>query len=285
MLTASCKPSAEPAPGAAAVRAASPLARARACRGAWRRRRWPSGQWPGPYAPYGRWFWLWLAGLVAFAASFPPALRPYPFPRRRCCCGCSASWRWRWRCACRGSPTFRRTSASTSCCRRWRRCTSPAVAAANVFSSVGWFTMPNLSFAFPALVMKVIGVSFYAQRLSSVLMGHRRYRRDLPAGAPSVRRCDGADQQLPDGRGVLAHPQQPHRLSVRAVLVLLRRWCCTCWSARGRTSSRAVLAAAGIALGFALQGYFPVRILLVIAPLFLVHGLGGAAHAAADGGR
>ena len=30
-------------------------------------------------------------------------------------------------------------------------------AAPNVFSSVGWFTMPNLSFAFPALVMKVVG--------------------------------------------------------------------------------------------------------------------------------
>src|SRR5579862_268554 len=127
--------------------------------------------WSGPLEPYRMWFCLWLAGLVAFVASFPTASRQYRFP----------SW---------GALLWLLAILTVAVALRLPRIADipanisideilPAMEAVhlvrdnpvNVFSSVGWFSMPNLSFAFPAVAMQVFGASFYTQRLSSLLMG------------------------------------------------------------------------------------------------------------------
>jgi hypothetical protein len=226
-------------------------------------------QWSGPEEPYGPWFWLWMAGLVAYAASFPPAVRRHPFP---------APVVLLWLIAIVALavglrlPRIADIPANISIDELLPAMEALNIAGGapvNVFASAGWFSMPNLSFAFPAVVMKVVGVSFYAQRLSSLLMG----LGGIVATFLLARRLFG------DGTALISSflmsvafwhihnsrtgfPFVQSSFCPALVLYLLVR-------AR-QDHSRAVLAVAGLALGFGLQCYFPVRILLVLAPLFLV---------------
>lgn len=227
------------------------------------------GEWSGPLEPYAVWFWLWLAGLVAWVASFPPAVRRCPFPSPGVLLwllgilGLAVALRL---------PRIADIPANISIDELLPAMEAMHLARGNpvnVFSSVGWFTMPNLSFAFPALVMKVIGVSFYAQRLSSLLLGVA----GLVATFLLARRLFG-DVTALIGTFLMTvsfwhihnsrtgFPFVQSSFCPALVLYLLVR-------AR-QDGSRAVLAAAGVVMGVAVQGYFPVRILLVAAPLFLV---------------
>ena len=225
--------------------------------------------WPGPHAPYGVWFCVWMAGVVAYAASFPGALQKYPFPSPAvlvwllAILGLAVALRL---------PGLAHTPANVSIDELL-----PAMEAlrivrgetTNVFSSVGWFSMPNLSFAFPALVMRVIGPTFYAQRLSSMLMGvggivaifllARRLFGDGTALISSFLLAVGF-WHIHNSR--TGFPFVQSSFCTALVMYLLVR-------AR-QDHSRAMLALAGIGFGLAVQCYFPVRILLVIAPLFLV---------------
>lgn len=224
--------------------------------------------WPGS-SPYGVWFWVWLAGLVAYAASFSPALQRSPFPSPAVLLwlfgilGLAVALRL---------PGIADNPANISIDELLPAMEALHIArggTANVFSSVGWFSMPNLSFTFPALIMKALGPSFYAQRLSSVLMGiggiiavfllARRLFGDGTALISSFLMAV-AFWHIHNSR--TGFPFVQSSFCPALVMYLLVR-------AR-QDQSRATLAVAGVALGFALQCYFPVRILLVTVPLFLV---------------
>jgi 4-amino-4-deoxy-L-arabinose transferase-like glycosyltransferase len=226
-------------------------------------------RWPSAYPPYGPWFWGWLAGLLLYAASFAPAARRHPFPPPMVVLwllgilGLAVALRL---------PRIADVPANISidellpAMEAWHIASGRPV---NVFASIGWFSMPNLSFAFPALVMKAIGPPFYAQRLSSMLMGVG----GIAATFLLARRLFG-DAAALIGSFLMAvafwhihnsrtgFPFVQSTFCPALVMYLLVR-------AR-QQQSRACLAVAGIALGWALQCYFPVRILLVTAPLFLM---------------
>ena len=138
----------------------------------------------------------------------------------------------------------------------------------NVFSSVGWFSMPSLTFAFPAVVMRVAGPNaFLAARLASVAMGLAGIACLFALG----RRLFG------DRVGLLASVLMAvsfwHLHNSRTAFPFIQS---SFWTAavlylqvRARQDrSRALMALGGIALGLALQCYFPLRILLLICPLF-----------------
>ena len=142
----------------------------------------------------------------------------------------------------------------------------------NVFSTLGWFTIPGAAFLPPALVMKVLpGDPFYALRLSSMLTGligivssfllARRLFNDRTALVTAFLLAAGF-WHLHNSR--TGFPFIQTSTVVPAVLYLLVR-------ARQQRSLRC-MAAAGVALGFALQGYFPVRALLMLVPMFLLVG-------------
>jgi len=225
--------------------------------------------WDGPTEPYGVWFCVWLAGLVAFAVSFPPALRRCPFPSPAVLL---------WLCGILGLalalrlPGIADNPANISIDELLPGMEALQIArggAANVFSSVGWFSMPNVSFAFPAVVMKIIGPSFYAQRLSSMLMGiggiiatfllARRLFGDATGLISSFLMAVGF-WHIHNSRTGFPFVQSSFWPALVMYLLIRAR----------QDQSRAVLAVAGLACGFALQSYFPVRILLVMAPLYLV---------------
>ncbi|HYD48255.1 MAG TPA: glycosyltransferase family 39 protein, partial [Terriglobales bacterium] len=142
----------------------------------------------------------------------------------------------------------------------------------NVFSSLGWFTIPGFAFLPPALVMQLLpDEPFYALRLSSLLTGMiglcftfllaRRLFNDRIALVTLFLMAVGFWHVHNSRTGF---PFIQTSTFVPLVLYLLVR-------ARQHRSLRC-MALAGIALGFALQGYFPVRALMLLVPLFLVVG-------------
>lgn len=142
----------------------------------------------------------------------------------------------------------------------------------NVFSGVGWFTIPNLSFALPAVVMRMLpDDTFLALRLSSVLTGVL----GIVGTALLARRLFGDGIALTSAFLMAAGFWHVHNsrtgfpfvqtsFAVAWVLYALVR-------ARQTHSLRGLLVA-GMVLGFSLQLYFPVRILLLLVPLFLLVG-------------
>jgi 4-amino-4-deoxy-L-arabinose transferase-like glycosyltransferase len=219
---------------------------------------------------YGASFWLWVVSALAYAVSFRAAR--FRFARLP-----TAVW---------GAllailvlavalrlPNIEAVPGNISVDELMPGLQAQAIAAGaapNVFSSLGWFSLPNLTFAFPAAVMVVVGGdALFSLRLSSLLTGV------LGIGATFLlaRRLFG------NAAGLLAaflmassfwhihnsrtgFPFVQSSCVVPLVLYLIVR-------AR-QDGSAMVMAVAGLALGLALQLYFPVRALLVIAPLFLV---------------
>jgi hypothetical protein len=140
--------------------------------------------------------------------------------------------------------------------------------APNVFSSVGWFTTPNLAFAFPAVAMEVVSHDLLrAARLTSAVMGligilclfllARRLCGDRVALIASFLMAVSF-WHLHDSRTAFSYIQSSFCTALVLYLLVQAQ----------QNRSRATFALAGIALGFALECYFPVRILLLVCPLF-----------------
>jgi hypothetical protein len=142
--------------------------------------------------------------------------------------------------------------------------------APNVFSTLGWFTLPNLTFAFPAAVMVVVGGDpLFALRFSSLLTGlvgigatFLLARRLFGNAAALLAAFLMASSFWHIHNSRTGFPFVQTSCVVPLVLYLVVR-------AR-QDASGMVMAFAGVAFGVALQLYFPVRALLVLVPLFLV---------------
>ncbi len=226
--------------------------------------------WSSMPAGYGPVFWLWAGSVVGYALSFAPAEGRFPRPPVLVCAALLAIL---------GLAAWLRLSAledipaniSIDEMLPSREAQSIASGGApNVFSSSGWFNLPNLTFAFPALVIKVVGHdTFLATRLSSALTGlggivcifllARRLFGDR-AGLAASFLMAVAFWHIHNSR--TAFPFVQSSFCTALVIYLLVR-------AR-QDRSRAVFAVAGVVLGLALQCYFSVRILLVLCPLFFL---------------
>ena len=225
-------------------------------------------RWPGSTAAYGVTFWLWLAGLVAYVWSFPRATQARRWPSVAVLVGLIAILGLA---AALRIPQIATNPANISVDELLPGFEALQIARGelgNVFSGTGWFSMPRLSFALQALLMGLTRPSFYVLRLSSAITGL--------AGILSVfllaRRLFG-DRVALTAAFLMAvsfwhihnsrtgFPFVQSSFCPALVLYLLLR---------GRQDgSRTVLAAAGICLGLALECYFPVRILLILAPICL----------------
>ncbi len=228
--------------------------------------------WPRMHAPYGLAFWLWAAGVAAYVLSFRTARRRWSPP----------------------GPLVYLALAAIMIFAAWLRLTALADVPANisideilpstealhiaqgapinVFSSTGWFTIPNFTFALPAVVMKLAGHdAFWAARLSSVLTGlagifalfllARRLFGERPALLASFLMA-AAFWHLHNSRTAFPFVQSSSWTAL--VIYLLTR-------AR-QDDSPAAFALTGMTLGLALQCYFPVRILIILCPLFFLAG-------------
>lgn len=140
----------------------------------------------------------------------------------------------------------------------------------NPMASVGWFTMPRFSFAVQAAVFTLAGEgSLWALRLSSALMG----LAGLVATFALGRRLVG-DRAALVGTFLMAVSVW-HVHNSRTGFPFWQSSCGTALAvyllARGRQDGNpAAVALAGVVTGLVLQWYFPVRILLLVCPLFLV---------------
>lgn len=219
---------------------------------------------------YGVAFWLWAGGVVAYALSFPRAQRLCPPPHGLALAGLIAVL------ALAGGLRFvalGEVPANISIDETLPSLEALHIAQGqvpNVFSSVGWFSMPNLTFAFPAVIVRVAGPNaFLAARLSSALMGMagivclfllaRRLFGDRVAVVASFLMAVSF-WHLHNSRTAFPFVQSSFWTSLVLYLQVRAR----------QDRSRAAMAFAGIALGLALQCYFPLRILIVLCPLFWV---------------
>lgn len=230
--------------------------------------------WPRPAPGYGWTFWAWIAGGAAFWATLPRGVKPSPAGE---------------------SSAFARVALAAilvfaAGVRLWAIESVPENVAIdellpglealriaqglapNVFSSVGWFTIPNLSFAIPGVFLWLLpDDAFLALRLSSVVTGlagivgtfllARRFFGSAVALTAAFLMAAGF-WHIHNSR--TGFPFVQTSFAVPWVLYLLVR-------ARQERSAMAMFGA-GVALGLALQLYFPVRILLVLVPLFVVVG-------------
>jgi 4-amino-4-deoxy-L-arabinose transferase-like glycosyltransferase len=142
--------------------------------------------------------------------------------------------------------------------------------APNVFSSVGWFAMPSLSFAFAAVVMRLAGhETLLPLRMSSLVMGvggiactfllARRLLGDRVALLASFFMA-ASFWHIHNSRTGFPFVQSPFCTALVMYLLVRAR----------QDRSRAMLAVAGLGFGLAVQCYFPVRILAVLVPLLLM---------------
>ena len=226
--------------------------------------------WPRMNGGYGAAFWLWAAAVAGYALSFRFAERRSTKPGVLVCAallgivGLAALLRL---------TALEDIPANISIDEILPSLEAQHIAhgeAPNVFSTTGWFYMPNLTFAFPALVVKAVGHDpFLAVRLSSALMGL--------AGIVSVfllgRRLFG------DRVGLVASFLMAvafwHIHNSRTAFPFVQSSFCTALAIylllrAQQDRSRATFALGGIILGMALQCYFPVRILILLCPLFFV---------------
>lgn len=219
---------------------------------------------------YGVPFGLWIAAMLGLWLSLPGAIGPRPAAPSVGTLGALggilglATWL--------RLPDIVEVPANVSIDEMMPALEAMSIAAGespNVFSSVGWFTIPNLSFAIPAVVMAALpGDDFFALRFSSFLTGllgitgtfflARRLFGDGVALTAAFLMAAGF-WHIHNSRTGFPFVQTSG--AVPWVLYLLVR-------AR-QEGSQAGLYAAGVGLGFALQLYFPVRALLMLVPLFL----------------
>ena len=224
--------------------------------------------WPPSNSGYGVAFWLWVCGVVSYALSFQRARQTFASPRRVVQLGLvgililAAVLRL---------VQIKRYPAEIHIDEILPGLEALHIVegkAPNVFSSVGWFSTPNLAFAFPALAMEVASHDLLrAARLTSAVMGltgilclfllARRLFGDRVALIASFL-IAVSFWHLHDSRTAFSYIQASFCTAL--VLYLLVR--------AQQDHSRAIFALAGIALGFALECYFPVRILLLVCPLF-----------------
>ncbi len=228
--------------------------------------------WPRIHPRYGPACWLWAGGVAAYVLSFRTASRRFPRPTLLVWTALAmivlfAGW-------------LRLTALTDIPANISIDEILPSLEAlhiaqgepVNVFSSTGWFSMPNLTFAFPALVMKFAGQdAFFGARLSSALTGlagivalfflTRRLLGDRAALLASFLLAAGF-WHLHNSR--TAFPFAQSSFWTALVIYLLTR--------AQQDDSPAAFALTGAVLGIALQCYFPVRILLFVCPLFLIVG-------------
>ncbi len=228
--------------------------------------------WPGVQAGYGWYFWSWLVGALVLAISLPGpsqrTARPSPafLIGLVLLLGLAAALRL---------PQVAEIPPNVSVdevlpgYEAWRIAQGRT---GNVFSSLGWFTIPNLSFALPGAVMAWWpGDVFEGLRLSSVLTGLfgivgmallcRRLQGEGAALTAAFLMATGF-WHLHNSRTGFPFVQTSFGVSWVLYAVLRAR----------QTSSWRGFFVAGLALGLALQLYFPVRILVLLVPLFLVVG-------------
>src|ERR1700687_2610114 len=219
---------------------------------------------------YGLTFWLWAAGLAGYAASFPRARRTYAPPSTLAVIWLLAILAFAVALRFPGSES---NPANISVDELLPGLEAQKIARGqhpNAFSSLGWFAIPNLSFAFPALIMKILGEeSFFALRVSSMLMGiaaivcvyllGRRMLSDRAALIASFLMAAGF-WHIHNSRTGFPFVQSSFCPPLVLYLVIRAR----------QDGSRALLAVAGIGLGLALECYFPARILVLLVPLFVL---------------
>lgn len=226
--------------------------------------------WPQPAIDYGWTFRLWLVCVCAYGLSFSGAERVFPAAHRVVLAALAlilllaALLRF---------PAITEIPGNIAIDEVYPGLDAMHIArgeAPNVFSSLGWFNIPRLSFAYPALFIKALGGNaFYGLRLSSAIMGlagilvtyffGRRLLGDTAALIAAFLMAAGF-WHIHNSR--TGFPFIQGSFAVPLVLYLVLR-------ARQDRSLR-VMALAGLALGTMLQGYFPVRALLLLAPLLLV---------------
>jgi 4-amino-4-deoxy-L-arabinose transferase-like glycosyltransferase len=226
--------------------------------------------WSRDGSGYGWPFWLWVSGVVAYVVSFALALRRFPPPAARVRVTAFAIMA--------AAAALRLPSLDTvpphisidEVLPGYESFKIAQGAAPNVFSSIGWYSMPNLSFAPGAVVMRLSGAApFRALRLASALTGLAGLacvfllgRRLLGERAALIAIFLMAVSFWHIHNSRTGFPfAQPSLLTALVVYLLIR--------AR-QDGSAAVLALAGVTAGLALQCYFPVRILVLICPLVLI---------------
>jgi 4-amino-4-deoxy-L-arabinose transferase-like glycosyltransferase len=226
--------------------------------------------WPQPAIGYGRIFWLWLASALGFAAAFPPAAEPYPKPTLTILLALLAIVIFA---AALRLPEIEQIPANIAIDEVYPGLEALHIAkngGFNVFSHLGWFNIPSLCFGYPAVVMKLLdGYGLYELRISSAIMGlaglvvtfllGRRWLGDIAALVAAFLMAAGFWHVHNSRTGF---PFIQSSFAVPLVLYLIVR-------ARQDRSLR-VMAVAGLCLGVALQGYFPLRVLVVLVPILLV---------------
>lgn len=226
--------------------------------------------WPQPAVGYGWTFWLWLASSIGFAAAFTPATQPHPRPTLPVLVVLFTILVFA---AALRLPEIDRIPANIAIDEVYPGLEALHIArdgGANVFSNLGWFNIPSLCFAYPAVVMKMLdGYGLYELRMSSAIMGlaglvvifllGRRLFGDV-AGLIAVFLLAAGFWHIHNSR--TGFPFIQSSFAVPLVLYLVVR-------ARQDRGLR-VMAVAGLCLGTMLQGYFPVRVLVLLVPFLLV---------------
>jgi len=226
--------------------------------------------WPRVQPGYGVPFWLWVVGVIGYAISFSRAQRPLSPPGRGvilALCAVLVLAGVLRLVALEDLPANISIDESLTALEALRIAQGRVP---NVFSSVGWFSMPNFTFAFPAVFMRLAGAdAFFAARLSSVVMGLAGIVCVFALGRRLFGDCVGllasflmavSFWHLHNSRTAFPFVQSSFWTALVLYLQVRAR----------QNRSRALMALAGVTLGLALQCYFPLRILLVIAPLFWV---------------
>lgn len=226
--------------------------------------------WPQPAIGYGWTFWLWLTAAVGFAASFPTAERSRTRPTAGAIAalagivGFAAALRF---------PQIGQIPANIAIDEVYPGLEALHLAqggGVNVFSHLGWFNIPALCFAYPALVMKLLGgYGLYDLRVSSAVMGLAGLVVTFLLGRRLFGESTGVAAAFLMAAGFwhihnsrTGFPFIQSSFCVPLVLYLIVR-------AR-QDRSLAAMAVAGLCLGVVLQGYFPVRVLVVLVPMLLV---------------
>lgn len=227
-------------------------------------------RWSSIDPAYGVGFWVWAGSVVGYTVSFAAAERRWPRPRVPVCAallGILALAAWLRFSALNDIPA---NISIDEVLPSMEAETIASGGAPNVFSSAGWFSLPNLTFTIPALVIKAVGHDpFFAVRLSSAFTGlagilctfllARRLFGDR-AGLLAAFLMAVSYWHIHNSR--TAFPFVQSSFCTAAVIYPLVR--------AGQDGSRRGFAVAGVALGLALQCYFPVRILLLLCPLFFL---------------
>jgi hypothetical protein len=226
--------------------------------------------WPQPAVGFGWTFWLWAAAAVAYPFSFPPAERRHGRPGAAVVVALIAILVFA---AALRLYDVAGIPANISIDEVYPGIDALHIARGesfNPFSTLGWFNIPGLSFAYPAAFMKLFGgPPFHDLRLSSAIMGlagivatfllGRRLCGDA-VGLVAAFLMAAGFWHLHNSR--TGFPFIQSSFGVPLALYLIAR-------ARQDRSLRS-MAVAGLCLGLVLQGYFPVRVLVLLVPLLIV---------------